>query len=305
MKKFLLTISLFLTFCASLFVLAVLISVYRVSQFEFKLPEKVDTIVIGHSMVECAIDDSLLENVINWGHSGDYYVETYERLRFLLRNGKNKGLKRVFVSMSPHNISPTCDRYFYSDKFLKSAAIRYYPIIGLKNSFEICGFDFITELLINPIEILYTAIAPENLYFKSLGAYNPSSTNCIDLDIKKDWKIRWSSSNSTSEYGNKITYGYFRKISDECKKYGIKVYALVTPVYDARTFFNKPFFNRNAYNDFFSEYNKNFGDIEIWNYIDYKLPKTHYRDINHLNVLGAKIFTGEFERRLKSEALKK
>gem|GEM_PF-6093730 len=53
----------------------------------FRLPETARTLVLGHSQVECAINDSALTHSVNMAQSGEAYLYAYLKAKeFLARN---------------------------------------------------------------------------------------------------------------------------------------------------------------------------------------------------------------------------
>lgn len=288
-----------MTICAILIIVAIETAVYRVSNFNFDLPENKSVVFIGHSMLETSINDELIPNAVNWAHSGDSPIETYWRLKRLLKDSKN--LKCVVMSISPHDFSKNRDNILFSEKFMKNSILRYYPLIGIKKTYETWGIKGIKDILSNPMIIIFNSMRSQNSYKKELGAYKELVTNNLKDDIEGKWIKRWRKNEVPEQYGSSIIYGYLKKIKDECDAAGIKFVMLGPPVYHSEIYFNKPFFPYDAEKEFFKEYENIMGNTEFWNYYNCDIPDNCFADINHLNKYGSQIFSKIIEKKLEEE----
>jgi len=103
MRKFLIQIFLFSFSLLSVFLLVIIISNRVIdSKKIFKLPNKINYLILGHSHPECNFNDSLIDNTKNLAQSGELYFYTYLKTRKILAD--NKQVKAIFLEFTNNEI---------------------------------------------------------------------------------------------------------------------------------------------------------------------------------------------------------
>ena len=74
----------------------------------------INTLVIGDSHTELAINDSLLNNTLNISTPAEGYIFTYMKLRNILKN--NSQIRNIMLGVSYHNFSSYYDKYIYEEE---------------------------------------------------------------------------------------------------------------------------------------------------------------------------------------------
>ena len=103
MKKFFLKIVSFVSIIFATIVL--MITIVLNTSFPdnvFNLGNEIKVLIIGDSHTECAINDSILNNSMNFSQSGDNYLYSYTKLTLFKKN--NPKLKHVILSYSYFNL---------------------------------------------------------------------------------------------------------------------------------------------------------------------------------------------------------
>ncbi len=260
-------------FCCS--VLITFLSFKRIQSMSFKIDG--DTIIVGHSMLECAIDDTKLTGCFNWSNSGESHFISFYKIRRLLE--ENRQIKYVVCAFSPWG-DPEVMKWENDYCFGLGAILPFLNVVDFRDlpSFRILAWekaikDYWTmqlRHLTRPIPLSYWG---KHAQLERCGV--DQDTRYIEKKMlcKKDG------------FGPSL---YIRRIQELCDAHGAKMILLYTPVYEKERWFSDVSW---IHDEFFE-------DILFWDYSTLKLPKDHFADINHLNTRGSKIFTEMFGKRL-------
>ena len=142
MKKFLLRVLLFVMLTVSFtFGLIVTLNYFAQSDDFYKIDPDIKYIVVGDSHPECAFNDSLIDNLMNFGQSGESYFYTYLKTKKILEN--NPSIQTVFVEFNNGQVIKNIDPCIWDDKHVNSKFPKYvyaldledYAVLG-KNNFS-------------------------------------------------------------------------------------------------------------------------------------------------------------------------
>jgi hypothetical protein len=140
----------------------------------FTMDCSIDTIIIGDSHCQCAIDDAHLFGVTNLSMNSEGYLFSYAKLRFLLQD--NPGIKIVLVGFSFHNLSSYYDEYLWGRQ--SQVPVRRYAqllTISEKSALIIRSPDTVVSLLRGSLPTWIPA-EESNPRLPFLGAFEPINT---------------------------------------------------------------------------------------------------------------------------------
>jgi hypothetical protein len=258
------------------------------SRTVFALPSTTETLVLGHSQAECALNDSLILGSKNLAQGGEAYFYTYQKLRKLLP--ENPQVKTVFLSFSNNQIEKKMDEWTYDDQHLSN----YFP----KYSGQMDAEDYTLLMQHNPKKVMVGELKAlkNNLTFilknkksyldnNNWGGYLYLKRNKIDSLLNGNYTafLKEETSSEISE----INLAYLKKIVLLCNQSNVKLVFFRTPIhpklfdsYDEKSFQNIR--------------TKQFNTIPFLDFHDFKLDNDEYGDFNHLNFKGAKKFSEHF-----------
>jgi hypothetical protein len=107
MKKFILQSVLFCMIPAIIFVVSIIIN--TIMYDPYIIDAQVDTLILGDSHAQVAIDDSMHPRIQNMAVSSEGYIYTYAKLKELLKH--NPHIKHIVLGFSYHNLSDYYDEY--------------------------------------------------------------------------------------------------------------------------------------------------------------------------------------------------
>src|SRR5689334_17086815 len=126
MKRFILRILFYSTVSGILIVIALLWSSSIVrSNAQFKIPENVKTIVLGHSHPAEAYNDSLIEDFGNYANVAEAYFYTYFKMIQIL--DQNPNINTVLVEYTNDQINEERNRRIWGTDMSKRFKVRYGP----------------------------------------------------------------------------------------------------------------------------------------------------------------------------------
>ncbi len=254
----------------------------------FTLLSTTETLVLGHSQAECALNDSLIQGARNLAQGGEAYFYTYQKLRKLLP--ENPQVKTVYLSFSNNQIEKKMDEWTYDDQHLSN----YFP----KYSGQMDAEDYKLLMQHNPKKVMAGELKAlkNNLTFilknkksyldnNNWGGYLYLKRNKIDSLLKSNYKAFLKE--ETSSEMSEINLNYLKKIVSLCKESNVKLVFFRTPIhpklfdsYDEKTFQNIRI--------------QQFNSIPFLDFHDFKLDNDEYGDFNHLNFKGAATFSEHF-----------
>ena len=291
MKLFLKTVAIFIiTFIVLILLQLILLKSILNNNTNFTLNDTTSTLILGDSHIEAGLNDSIINNSINFSFGGSPTFFNYIKLKKIAKN--NKQIKTVVFGYSPINLT---GGGFYEVPKMKSMLINYYYLMDYSDYFDVAKYNF--QGLISGITVISRSIADinfrqkENVKNVGIGGFRKMPLNTREL-LEKDIRDK----SIKKGYPDIISTKYFFKIVDFCENNDIKLIILNTPVH--QSLIKKSEQRREEYDKFI----KNL-DLEIifWDYEHLHFEDKYFYDENHLNYEGAMIFSNLINDRLKKQ----
>jgi len=262
----------------------------------FKIEENINKLFIGDSHFEFSINDSLIPNSLNISYSADNYFYSYLKLRELSKHNK---IDTVFISYSYHSLSIGLEKgWLYNPLHFES---RYYKYIYFENIKDISQYvDFMMKIptkffstnFFLPIHIFKNRKI-KNFTYLNIGKFIFSLENNISnleelvrIDFQKKQLDNFVISQKQKEY--------LLKIVNLCENNNITLIFINTPVH--KVYFDS--LPKNVKNTYKKFYQNNLTKHILLDYSQYSLPDIYFKDCDHLNGKGAKVFTKELIKQL-------
>ena len=250
-----------------------------------------NTLIIGDSHPQTAINPKLLNNAENLSQSAEPYFITYFKLKKLLDTNK---IDTVILGYSYHNLSAFNDKKFIDSKWSNKMFQRTYPLISISelDNLETNNRDY--------IKILYRnmCIYPKFKHHNYLGSFKSLNSKKKIFDSKPSIK-RHFFYNDTNVGTSSIAVAYLDLLIELTEQNNIKLILLGTPLH-------KSYLNNIPVN-FKKEFEKNkhkilqeHKDIEVWDYTNEVMEDKLFIDPDHLNNNGSDLFTKLIKVRLQT-----
>jgi hypothetical protein len=252
------------------------------SKINFKLKPLIETIIIGNSHTECAINDNLITGIKNLSRSGESYFYSYVKLKQILR--KNHSIKNVIIGFSNSEITMKSDSDIWSNESVSRYCI-YFPFMDSDEKKLIQNNNLLYYLKANS---LYLRKFLENEYKNQWGNLYEAGgfymlKRILNDSLINEYIKKYDSSTFKQVYSN-YNLIYLDKIITLCKSKKINIVFIRTP------------FHVN-YVGFVNEYKfqkllrEKYNNIIFWDFCNFKLEKSDFADLEHLNISGAEKFT--------------
>lgn len=124
MNKFLKKLTAFILFFAIFFLLVFFVSntIIKINS-DFTTAKGVNSLIIGHSHPECALDDKIVKNCINMSSSGTSYFYNFYLLKPILKFNKN--IKTVYIEYTNNQIDSYMDNWIWGNSFVPSRVQKF------------------------------------------------------------------------------------------------------------------------------------------------------------------------------------
>lgn len=256
----------------------------RLSKYNTK--NDTQAIIVGDSHGETAINDKIINNVMNICQGGSAYFYSYLKIKKLLDD--NKDINTVVLGYSPQDIEKKRDRWVKDEKYLKANLKKHFHLLPPD--------DFFYIFLLNPYEVIKSSLSTPlynlEIFFKNpqkimnrLGGY----LHVTDNKLEKAKEIFNSNKGDMQDGFSYCQIDYLLKIYNLCTNRNIKFVLLCTPVHPLLKDNNM----RNE--ELMSQYKTLIsGKMSQAVFIDHsaiQIPQNGYRDLEHLNHVGAKIYS--------------
>jgi hypothetical protein len=273
----------------------------RAHQF-LKLPPETTTLFSGDSQVEVAIDDKLIPNSLNIAGSGEGYMYSYMKLKFLLEY--NSQIRTIYLGYSQLDLTKSIeDERYYSDFYVvgwshlnyqmtgkeKAFIFKHNPVAYAKGGFRSIKYYFITV-------IKSYLIKGFDISVSKYGGFYVRSGNKLKEERKR-YSVKGKSNTFTRpEY----EVGYLQMISRLCREKSVRLILLNTPKHK----FNSIYYNKESRNFYFFVQRTVLND-SLLDLSHYPLPDEAFYDSHHLNYHGAVIFSKYIAKTILSSRVEK
>ncbi len=303
-KKWLIKVS--ILFALSLVAVSILykfIVIDRVySNIDYAIAAETKNVFIGASHFEVGIDDALLNDTANYSVSGMPYYFTYPKVKRILEN--NKQIEKLFVSLSPIHIGPYGDATLLSDKGLsREEAFEFFPLMEEYDALGAKRFslDFVLSYAkynlgvpFNYMDDLKRTLVSFKRHlsvsdFDFMGKYKVYTENLIKpADLKKKADFYFGDHIQYSEFTVKAV----EKVAALAQQLNVELYIVNMPAYEE---FRKlvPSEYTDKQKSLMQDLQAKYTNLRYLDYYEYPIDAKGFLDGDHLNIVGAKVFTQE------------
>lgn len=258
---------------------------YRLrSLFDFHIQPERHILVIGSSLGECCINDSILTGWRNLCRSGEYYVHGVPKLENVL--AINPQIDTVFITAGIPSFAIFEDTEFYNADM---QVLRYHgACIAISDSIErkfyFKNSNFIPYLLTSGLDAFMRPYSIGGFSYLKRHALQHGDKGGIaqyEQSVMKRGGPHYSYEMLRENHHVQIA-GLERMI-ELCKKHHVQCVIFNTPLYHIERFYEDK-----GYVEYLSTLDDS---LLIADYNSFVFPDTlYYGDVNHLNHLGAEYF---------------
>lgn len=276
----------------ALFLVVVIGSIYTSSKlcyalFNFQIPVEKTTLITGHSLAECAIDDSIYTDAINLSQSATGYFYSYLKIKELINN--NPHVDTIILGISYSDIGEGADERFSSFKRLKSKLPRH---------LFICSKDELIDIY-NAVGLELLFCLPPSIYRNMFmlgkgtdvfGSHRKLNINVLDAAVDNALV-------TNSENAKLCTYEleYLIKINSFCKDKSVKLILMHLPLHDSVV--RGSHLYKIKYTEIISAFTDN---TTIVDYSEFEIPDSGFADRYHLNKDGSYLFSTYIHEKRKA-----
>lgn len=259
---------------------------YRIrSHLDFHIQPDQHIVVLGSSLGECCINDSILVGWRNLCRSGEYYVYCVPVLERVL--AVNPQIDTVFITAGIPSFAgfEDCDFYNAGIQDLRSHRGSIAISDSMEREFYFDNSNFIPYLLVSGLDA-FTSPPP------SLGKYLFLKRHALQHGDKggiaqyEQSVVRRGGRHYSYEMlweSHQVQIAGLERIIELCKKHHVQCVIFNTPLYHIERFYEDK-----GYVEYLSTLDDS---LLIADYNSFVFPDTlYYGDVNHLNHLGAEYF---------------
>ena len=302
MKRFVVRFIYFVVIIIALIAATVGGTIYIMSQASFKIDPSKNILVLGESLTEFGINDSIFTRSVNLSQSANAYMYSYCKLKKVLEN--NQHIDTVLLSFKYTMLTKKFEDVWIMSE--NSVVFRVPFFVTLLGKDEFLTYDkkkLLQAIIKIPIRnigsiIKYLRKGQSNFSYKDLriGGYVRVDMNNLEMEPILPFIGDLGNAESSWQAESPMQKEYLYKIIDLCKKYNVELILLSTPIYNPEVFGNI---------DKMNEYHlKYLNGIKMLNYTSFALPDEYYRDIIHLNYKGADVFSKYLQENLTNDLKK-
>jgi RNase H-fold protein (predicted Holliday junction resolvase) len=293
MKKFLLMIVSFLLIAFILFLLILGIYSYRINNIKFK--DSVNTIICGDSHTQAAINDSILKRSVNLSVAAQPYFYTYNVIKHTLKN--NPQIKTVILGCSFHSFSTQYDKYIYDKSENKGPYLQYFPILDKESKKKVFYNNpkwlviLQKDMCIDVVKAVFHNCKEYNDFPFYGFFYKSNKSNITTSNLNEAIVRHYYQTNGSLQEFSKDQKHYFDDIVNVCKRNGVKLILVNTPLTKSYTQKIPSVFITDYY-----EIQKRYkNEVQLLDFHSLPLDRKYYGDADHVNAYGAEILTRKID----------
>jgi hypothetical protein len=201
---------------------------YRNYFNEFLDKRSCDTLFIGDSHVQLAINDQLINNSLNMALNSESYYFTYYKLKYILQQKSN--IKNIYLGLSYHNISDYYDDFIYGSHS-SAISVRYFFILpGLEQLRVILwNKNDIGSFISNLTSICFSEYNSKKQFTGTFS--NQNHTSSVDLNILNSRVNMQFGADSRPKGLSHYNILYLHKIKRLCETHNINLFFINTPLH--------------------------------------------------------------------------
>jgi len=290
MKRFLKEIFAFTTIPLICVVIGLLLISYISKTIHYKLNDSITDIYIGDSHIQCAINDSLLQNSKNVATSAESFYFSYYKLENLIE--KNQHIQKVYLGVSYHSLSNYYND-FISGEYSLSTSPKYFYFLPVEEQFKLVAWNRkdLPAFIKAVSRIGYTLLTDDGTYFSSFG-YSNNFTNVTASkpSMEKRLQFQYYTNGKLNDF-SEINLLYLKKIITLCKTNKIDLVLLNTPLH--------PYYKSKIPANYIAKFNeiaKSY-NLKVIDFSNLSLSDSCFvPDGDHVSEKGARLATKEIIR---------
>lgn len=260
-------------------------------QAQFAISPTDSSIIIGHSVPECAYDDSYIPGFKNIAQSGESYFYTLPKLEKTLT--QNPHVKDVYIEFTNNQLNENINEWIWSDKYMTYRYPTYAPFLSFQEHLLLLEKNpnsFFKSVSIALKHNISTILHNDYNYIKKTGGYKALHTSIVDSLLNQQSQTEVDSIPiNISEY----SLHYLKELVAIVHSHNRNVYFLRSPQHSE----SHCRYNDKIYNEILE---KHFSNITWFDFINFPLDNTDYADLEHLNKSGAEKFSKHFASIIKA-----
>jgi hypothetical protein len=273
-----------------LIVLVVSITIKVVNQKEYyEIPKDKHILAIGHSHGSSALIDTNLNGVFNVCSGGETYNFTYAKIQRLLES--NNQIDSVLLFVSNNLFDDQFDARFWDENQIGHRLKTYFPHMDIEfmNQYlKKYPFSFLNSALVSTKENLSFIILGKERSFLTSGMWGGYD---LHQGVIKNYQKKDTSYQATETFDN---MKYLEKIVAYCKEKRKEVVFISTPLNAAYQI------NLHREDEFLFHLNRICPECIFIDYRKFALSDSCFLNIDHLNYVGAQIFTEDLKKNWNS-----
>jgi hypothetical protein len=284
------------TFLAAVLLFVVICNLvmdYRISRTNyFPVPKDKSYIVVGHSLPECSVNDTIVKSAYNVAGSMEGYFYTYYKVKAILNN--NPHVKGVFIEFTNNQVEEFAVNRI-SGEYLPFLLPKYSPVID----WEGLGYLFkksplaVYRALHASLKKKLVFIASSDVNYIRQGEWGGfhSTSGSLKASVIDSLRLLDLKQVKSKTVCNE-NIDYLKKTIAFCKKRGVKVFLLRSPLPSYMPVHMEEEFDSIMRNDF--------KDVPFFDYKDFPLTAEDFLDNQHLNHVGASKFSHALNKEIES-----
>ena len=290
MKKFLKNIlMMMLSMIAVITVLQLYTESKVQSEYYISIDGNVNKLFLGHSHSECAFNDSIIPNSVNFSNSGDAYMYSYYKLKLILERKNN--IDTVFIQFSNNQIESFMTEWTFGNLYMDSKFPNFRSLMNGNTKGTVFlqnPFSYIQSIPVNFKKNSNHILKGNYDITERFGAFKGLEFSKTD-SILKAWNVQVPEEESelwTNDI-SEINLLFLDNIISICKLYHKTVILVRTP-------FHKEHLGFQIEEKFQKIRNTRYKNEVFFDFSKFKMENKEFGDLDHLNALGAKRFSKHF-----------
>jgi hypothetical protein len=295
MIKFVKKLSLFIScFVLLVITLDLLSSEFYRNKIAFKLPLSSHYIAVGHSHLECSLNDSLINNFTNTAQSGESYFYTYFKTKNIIEN--NTDIKTVFISFTNNQVSISDDKKIWGDLYLNAKYYKYASLLEPKDKWVLLKNNPLATVRATSLPLqkrFRSVLSDKETFSKTVGGYLYLVRNKTDSIVNSKNIDKNNLSKTEALKISETNIVYLKRLIDYLKKHDIQVLFIRAPLH--------PYHESLSFESDFIEFRKTkFPEITFLDFSKFPITNSEFGDLGHLNFEGATKFSKSFNELLEN-----
>jgi len=287
-RKFILHIvaylALFYLFC----ILVVLGVGWLLGRASFKLPAEINTIALGDSHVECAINDTILDHTANFSMGGEAYLYCYLKAKTFL--AENPQVDTLWLAYDFNSLEEWKDTLTRSERYNKYKLPFHFFMLDVADlhifATQLSFYSIMSRTPYMRRRYIKLALrSPTTYQDLYIGGYLHLIRDRLHVDVAKRDSLFNANAVRTPNFGKAMDQvEYLDKIVALCKERSVACILLNTPV-------NAVIGREADTSAYYAYWRNHLQGITLWDHSAWELPDSCFGDATHLNHWGAERYS--------------